>query len=320
MGDLIPLIGDGLLTIDGVWPTRPRAGCSCPPSTTSRWPPASTRDGRGYSTVGSTAWGDGADARRHLRLEPPLWRCGSPCGRCSGSTPARAAGGHDPAERVGGRRSATTGATCSCSCCAGRAARSARWCTARAWLDGVIFGGDRRAGGDPASAATDILGSLLAATDEEGSRLDERRSATRRSRCSSPATTRPPRRSPSSSTSSPATRERLAEQDARAGARRAALRRPLLDVDETLRLYPPAWVGPRRSVDFELPAAGSRPASPSITPPGPATACPRSSPTRERSAPSALLRRRGRSCRRAPTSRSGPGRGSASGCASASSR
>ncbi len=65
---------------------------------------------------------------------------------------------------------------------------------------------------------------------------------------------------------------------------------PYLDMvlDETLRLYPPAWIGPRRAVrEFEFGGYPCRPARTSTTAPGRATGCPRSSRTPRRSSPSA---------------------------------
>ena len=95
---------------------------------------------------------------------------------------------------------------------------------------------------------------------------------------------------------------------------------PRLDmaVDETLRLYPPAWIGPRRSVDpFEFdgkPRARRRARELLLVgqPPDP-RGVPR---PRTRSCPTASRRRRRPSCRRAPTSRSAAARAPASACAS----
>ena len=98
----------------------------------------------------------------------------------------------------------------------------------------------------------------------------------------------------------------------------------LLDqaLDETLRLYPPAWIGPRRADKaFEFGGAPRRRRragqllllglAPTARRVGGA----------ERVPPRALrARERGRASPRAPTSRSAAARGSASGCASASSR
>ena len=65
---------------------------------------------------------------------------------------------------------------------------------------------------------------------------------------------------------------------------------PYLDMvlDEVLRLYPPAWIGPRRAVrEFEFGGYTVPRAPTSTTAPGPATACPRSSPSPRPSSPSA---------------------------------
>jgi len=92
-------------------------------------------------------------------------------------------------------------------------------------------------------------------------------------------------------------------------------------LDETLRLYPPAWIGPRRALsEFQLHVTGYPPACRSTTARGPRTGCPTSGRTRTSSAPSASWRATARRSRAAPTCRSAQARGSASGCASGSSR
>ena len=90
-------------------------------------------------------------------------------------------------------------------------------------------------------------------------------------------------------------------------------------LDETLRKYPPAYIGPRRSVEaFEFNGAtraGARPrALLLVGQPPPAATC---GPSRSASARSASARRTRRSCRWAPTCRSAAARAPASGCASA---
>ena len=87
-GDLIPLLGDGLLTIDDAYHDRARAIML----------PAFHREQVEASTAAMQRRGGGGDRRaaarhrgRRLRLDAPAWRCGSRCGRCSASTPTTAA-------------------------------------------------------------------------------------------------------------------------------------------------------------------------------------------------------------------------------------
>ena len=95
-----------------------------------------------------------------------------------------------------------------------------------------------------------------------------------------------------------------------------------LALDETLRLYPPAWIGPRRSVEpFEFAGrAGPRQRARQLLLVGEPPPARRLG--RARGVPARALRARqprARS-RRAPTSRSAAARARASGCASARSR
>ena len=89
-------------------------------------------------------------------------------------------------------------------------------------------------------------------------------------------------------------------------------------LDEVLRLYPPAWIGPRRAVrDFEFGGYQVVRGPTSTTAPGPATASRRSSPSQRPSFPSASPGSARRRCRAAPTSPSAAAAGSASASASA---
>ncbi len=96
---------------------------------------------------------------------------------------------------------------------------------------------------------------------------------------------------------------------------------PYLDMvlDEVLRLYPPAWIGPRRAVrEFEFGGYTRAQRTPtSTTAPGPATASPRSSRIPRPSSPSASPASARRRCRAAPTSPSAAVPASASASASA---
>ena len=135
-------------------------------------------------------------------------------------------------------------------------ARTGRCCGARAGSTRVIFGEIARRGearrarrGHPQPPARRDRRGRRGAVGPGAARPGHD-AALRR------ATTRRPPRSPSSSTSWHATRERGGLR-APAARRRAAGRRPDheldLAIDETLRMYPPAWIGPRRSIDaFEL--------------------------------------------------------------------
>jgi cytochrome P450 len=96
---------------------------------------------------------------------------------------------------------------------------------------------------------------------------------------------------------------------------------PVLErtISETVRRYPPAWVGPRRTVrDVTLDGVTSRPGSPSTTARGRRTTCPSFGRTRWRSVRTGSCPTRSQPGRRAPTSRSAAARGCAWGCGSGS--
>jgi cytochrome P450 len=85
-------------------------------------------------------------------------------------------------------------------------------------------------------------------------------------------------------------------------------------------IRPPGSGRGTRSRSSSSPASTCPAAPPCTTPPGPAIACPRSSPTPTPSSPSASRPRPGRSCRAAPTFLSAAAPAPASGCALARSR
>ena len=92
-------------------------------------------------------------------------------------------------------------------------------------------------------------------------------------------------------------------------------------VDETLRMYPPAWIGPRRSIEpFELAACGCPVECSSTTARGRAITSPRCFPSPGASCLSASHPTSERSCPRAHMCPSGVARAPASGCASANSK
>ena len=183
----------------------------------------------------------------------------------------------------------------------------ARLQRARERLDALIYAEIARRRRSGARGA-DVLSLLLDAQDEDGEALTDRADP----RPGDDAAVRGPRH------------DDLDDLLPAVGARGAAgLGRELEPaIDETLRLYPAAWIGPRRSVKpfalhgvhvpagvpVELLELGEPPAARRVgraaTPSGPSA----SSPAR---------RRRSRA---APTCRSAAARGSASACASASSR
>ena len=323
LGDLIPLIGDGLLTTDGTYHDRARE-IMVPVFHRERIAAAAAimteEANRALAGWRAGQRVDLYDWTRHVTMRVAM----------------RALFGLDP-DRAGIDVAATFERGLSfyereywLQVLRGPGSPFSRLRRVRETLDGIILGeiARRRRAGD---AGEDILGLLIEAEDSEGERFTESRCATRSSRCCSRVTIRPHRRWPSSSTSSRATPSgrtawRRSARRSRAGTPDAAQlfgEMPQLDmaVSETLRLYPPAWIGPRRGAeDSSSAATRSPPASPSTTRPGRATAFPTSSRTRTPSSPSDSPQRSGRSCRRARTCRSAAGRGSASGCVSASSR
>ena len=146
-----------------------------------------------------------------------------------------------------------------------------RMVRSREALDRILFEQislRRRAGG--ADERGDILGMLLAARDEDGSRLSDRAvrdQAITLMFAGHDTTTSTLSFLLHELARSPAERRVLQEELASVAPGRAPtpleLERglPRLDMalDETLRLYPPAWIGPRRAVaDFEFAGHGVR--------------------------------------------------------------
>ena len=86
MGDLIPLLGDGLLTTDGAYHRRARQ-IMLPAF--HREQIAAATDTMTEEVVRALAdWRPGAP--RSLQLDASRWRCGSRCARCSASIPIAA--------------------------------------------------------------------------------------------------------------------------------------------------------------------------------------------------------------------------------------
>ena len=147
MGDLIPLIGDGLLTTDGDYHDTSRAIMM----------PAFHRERVALAarTMGEeAARPPTSSARARSPTSTPgraTWRCGSRCGRSSASTPIAAGRRRSPpASRAG---SASTGASTRCSCWSGPARPLAGLQRDRAALSDLVGERDRRAGGSAATPA-----------------------------------------------------------------------------------------------------------------------------------------------------------------------
>ena len=134
-GDLIPLLGDGLLTIDGAYHDRARRIMM----------PAFHRE-RIEASISTMA----AETERAVEALRParsstsmtgcaIWRCGSRCGRCSGSIPTTAARARR--RRItSSARSASTASTTPSACCAAPVRRGRSCSRSRAVLDEIVFG------------------------------------------------------------------------------------------------------------------------------------------------------------------------------------
>ncbi|MQA75056.1 MAG: cytochrome P450 [Solirubrobacterales bacterium] len=258
-GDLIPLLGDGLLTIDGPYHDRARRIML----------PAFHRE-RIESSIGVMA----TEARRAIDgLEPgALVDVYAWMRNLAMRIAMRALLGLDPDDGGHGAAAAEHferalsyyGIDFHLRLLRGPGSPWRRMNASRAELDRIVYGEIERRRRDPDPDRLDVLSLLLAARDEDGSSLsdEEVRDQVMTLMFAGHDT--------STSTLSflvyelarnPGAAARLhAEQDeVLAGATPTAAQLfgalPYLDmvVDETLRLYPPAWVGPRRAVsEFEF--------------------------------------------------------------------
>jgi cytochrome P450 len=255
-GQMIPLLGDGLLTIDGDYHRRARRIML--PAFHTDSIAASVEDMANEADRAVAAWrpGDVVDVyhwARELAMRIAM----------------RALLGLDPDS---GARAAFHFERALSYYGTGPIARSARgpgtaWrrmVASRRVLDALIYGEIARRRRTPEEQPRDILGMLLAARDEDGSALsdDEVRHQAMTLMFAGHDT--------ATSTISfllyelarhPHVLARLYEEQDRVlggaapTAGQIARELPELDMalDETLRLYPPAWVGPRRAVaDFEF--------------------------------------------------------------------
>lgn len=267
MGELLPLLGDGLLTIDGAYHRRARRvvlpafhhhQVAAAADTMVEEAEAALRSWRPGQVLDVYAWA------RRLAMRIAM----------------RALLGLDPDDGDTGRRAAHEferalsyyGTDYWLRTLRGPGSPWQRMLAARSVLDRIVYGEiERRRSRTERSGSQeqlDILGMLLQATDEEGAPLSDREVRDQA------VTLLFAGHDTSTSTISfmlhelarhPAERDLLvAEQDSVLGERSptaadlaGGLPRLDMALDETLRLYPPAWIGPRRSVEaFEL--AGTR--------------------------------------------------------------
>jgi cytochrome P450 len=259
LGQLIPLIGDGLLTIDGDYHHRARRILL----------PAFHRDNIAAAvdtmleetTRALTPWrvGDAVDVYHWARV-------------LAMRIAMRALLGLDPDDGGSGARAAFHFERALSYYGTGPGARMLRgpgsmWRRMNASkrvLDGIVYREIERRRGGPTTQAKDILGMLLGARDEDGSALSDEEVRHQLMTLGFAG------HDTATSTISfllyelarhPNVLERVcAEQDRVLAGKwptpiQLAAELPELDMalDETLRLYPPAWIGPRRAVrEFEF--------------------------------------------------------------------
>src|SRR5918996_509579 len=253
-GDLIPLLGDGLLTVDGAYHDRARRIMM----------PAFHRE-RIAASVDVMFEEVGAALGR--------WRIGDEIDVYEWARgiamriAMRALLGLDPDDRGKGARAAEHferalgfyGIDFHLRLLRGPGSPWRRMNRSRKVLDEILFEEIRSRRADPREAA-DILGMLLAATDEDGSALSDqevRDQAITLMFAGHDTTTSTITFLLYELARHPAAVAKLcAEQDEVLGGGypdATTLERGLpeleMAVDETLRLYPPAWIGPRRAVE-----------------------------------------------------------------------
>jgi len=229
MGDLIPLLGDGLLTTDGDYHRRARRIML----------PAFHRE-----QIAAAQGVMAEEAERALRS----WRPGERLDlyawtrRLALRVAMRALFGFDPSRSADmaarfERALGFWGRAYAAQMLRGPGSPYRAMVSARGWLDRVIFGeieGRRRSG----ERGQDILSLLMDATDEDGSALSDQelRDQVMTLLFAGHDTT--------TSTVTFLFYEL---------ARNPGDHNLDLAIDETLRMYPPAWIGPRRSIEsFEL--------------------------------------------------------------------
>jgi len=255
-GDLIPLLGDGLLTIDGGYHRRARRIML----------PAFHRERIAAAAGTMLAEAEGAlDGWRPGEVVDVYHWARTLAMRVA----MRALLGLDPDDGDTGARAAVEferalsfyGIDFAARVLRGPRSPWSRMMAARAELDRILYaeiGRRRAAGGDDDG---DILGMLLAATDEDGSRLSDqevRDQAITLMFAGHDTTTSTVSfllyelaRNPRELAALYAEQDELLPGGAppRLEHLSGGLPRLEMALDETLRLYPPAWVGPRRSVE-----------------------------------------------------------------------
>lgn len=259
LGELIPLLGDGLLTTDGAYHRRARHIML----------PAFHRD-----QIAAAAGTMVEEAERALEgwspgqtLDVYAW-----ARELAMRIALRALLGLDPDDGDTGELAAREfekalsfyGTEYALRTLRGPGSPWRRMHAARRVLDRIVFAEIARRRRAERSEARDILGMLMVATDEDGSRLSDREVRDQA------VTLLFAGHDTSTSTISfmlyelarhPAELDRLTDEadrvlDGRAPSAAdlmAGLPRLDMALDETLRLYPPAWIGPRRAIDaFEV--------------------------------------------------------------------
>jgi cytochrome P450 len=257
MGDLIPLLGDGLLTIDGAYHRRARR-IMLPAFHRERIAAAcDTMAEEALHALEPWRPGDVVDVYRWAR-------------QLTLRVAMRALFGLDPDEKGRGEQAAIDferalsfyGTDFAVRVMRGPRTPWQRMHAARKALDRIVFGEIERRRRDPDPERIDVLSMLLEATDEEdGSRLGDREVRDQ------VMTLLFAGHDTSTSTISfllyelarhPAALAKVLEEQDRVLGGRAPTAAELMGeqlpelemvLDETLRLYPPAWVGPRRAVD-----------------------------------------------------------------------
>ena len=262
-GDLIPLLGDGLLTTDAGYHDRARR--TMMPAFHRERIMASVEVMLEEARAGVAGWRDGDvvdvyEWARNVAMRVAM----------------RALLGLDPGEGRGAaaagnfeRALAYYGTEYHLRLLRGPGSPWRRLVRSRRVLDEILFDEirSRRARGDGAEGG-DILGMLLAARDEDGSRLSERevRDQAMTLMFAGHDTTTSTISFLLYELARNPTEDRLVAEELRTvlggvppAPEQLERELPRLEMaaDETLRLYPPAWIGPRRAVaDFEF--AGHR--------------------------------------------------------------